>query len=176
MQHTLKTISSEFNVSYRTVQRWFTQASNKYGSEFGTLDGKTRYFTDTERSLIVDGRKAPEVETVDAEFLGDPFSGVSSGGAIDLYNPEYTQRGGTITDVEHQVSALCNVSRANAEQYVQGLVGNGNQIGEALGAFMGQQIIQSAEAKKNQLLRQYAASQGVNLGKSQPVEQPSSEV
>lgn len=51
--NTLKTIANESQVEYRTVQRWYSKAVEKY-SQFGTLEGKTRYFTDEEKAQILE--------------------------------------------------------------------------------------------------------------------------
>lgn len=187
--HTLASIAEECGVNKRAVQDWLKKArANKsmLTEDIGEIINGARHFNDAERDILLQyastpRRKSEPAPTAKTEVLPndypDPFAGVAGSQSSAITKPGHfqaTDRSGAIAHVEQRVQEICSTSALNQQQSIQEIIANGNQTGQALGAFLAQSIIQSAEEQKNALLAQYMQSQGVNVSpkQSEPQKEP----
>lgn len=89
--HTLRTIADEMGREKRTVQLWYQRAKNEHG-ELGELMDGTRYFSDSERDVLIGfaGEKTPQKQVVQAEILPEGFvtsSALAPTQSVDLALP-----------------------------------------------------------------------------------------
>lgn len=181
--HTLNSIAESHGVNKRAAQDWLKKAKLERG-DIGELIGKTRHFSDEERDILLQFAGEPRRQSEPARpaevippGVADPFSGLARRPASAITAPGHyqaTDRTLTVLDVEEQVEAICSAAAVNQQQSIQEMIANGSQTGQALGAFLAQSIIQSAEEQKAALLAQYMQSQGVSTGpkQSEPTKEP----
>ena len=75
--HTLASISSDADVTKRTVQRWLTKAG-----DIGALEGDTRYFSDAERDTLLSYQsKRQAADTV----VDEPVTSPTTSAEIEIY-------------------------------------------------------------------------------------------
>lgn len=70
--HTLTSIAAAHGVNKRAVQEWLRQAKNESGAEVGEIIGKTRYFNDAERDILL-------------RYAGEPRNRASQSKVPDLF-------------------------------------------------------------------------------------------
>ena len=178
--HTLTSIAEAHGVNKRAVQDWLKKArANKsmLADDIGLMVGKTRHFSDEERDMLLQYAGEPRRESEPARTpevlppgVADPFSGIQPRPSSAMSAPGHfkaTDRTLTVLDIEERVEEICSAAAVNQQQSIQEMVINGSQTGQALGAFLAQSIIQSAEEKKNAMLSQYMQSQGVSTSPKQ---------
>lgn len=67
--HTLASIAAAQGVNKRAVQGWLRQAKKAEGGEVGEIIGKTRYFSDEERDILLRYAGEPRAKRVPTEVL-----------------------------------------------------------------------------------------------------------
>lgn len=72
--HTLASIAEAHGVNKRSAQNWLRQAKEAEGGEIGELMGKTRYFSDDERDILLGyaGEPRDKAETVSTTGFTTP--------------------------------------------------------------------------------------------------------
>lgn len=71
--HTLASIAEAHGVNKRATQAWLRQAKEAEGGEVGEIVGKTRYFSDEERDILLQYAGEPRAKTTQTEVL-EPLS------------------------------------------------------------------------------------------------------
>lgn len=67
--HTLASIAEAHGVNKRAAQNWLRQAKEAEGGDVGELIGKTRYFSDEERDILLQYAGESRAKTAQAEIL-----------------------------------------------------------------------------------------------------------
>jgi len=180
---TLNQIAQTFGVTTQTVRNWKADAEADLGYEITgqahPTDKRKVVYGAEAVALITAGRASAPGEKEPARTpdilppgVADPFSGLARRESSAMTAPGHfqaTDRTLAVLDIEDQVQQICDAAAVNQQQSIQEMVANGNQTGAALGAFLAQSIIQSAEEQKAALLAQYMQSQGVSTA---PKQQP----